>query len=222
VAETAHSTGGPVPPVFNAAFRTRLAELIAWRRDVRRFLRKPVDRQVILDLLALAAKAPSVGNAQPWRFVLVDDPTRRAAVRANFERCNAEALRAYAGERAQLYARLKLEGLSEAPVHIAAFCDEEADTGHGLGRRTMPETLRYSVVTAIHTFWLAARAAGLGVGWISILDPTALTAALDVPAGWRFIGYLCVGYPCEEHLDPELVRHGWQDRLAPDRIILER
>ncbi|WP_245316267.1 5,6-dimethylbenzimidazole synthase [Chelatococcus daeguensis] len=222
VAEPDHDVGGSAPPVFDAVFRARFAELVAWRRDVRRFLPKPVDRDTIGALLALAAQAPSVGNAQPWRFVMVDDPSRRAAVRSNFERCNAEALLDYAGERAQLYTRLKLEGLAEAPVHIAAFCDERADTGHGLGRRTMPETLHYSVVTAIHTFWLAARTAGLGVGWISILDPGELTAALEVPAHWRFIGYLCVGYPCEEHLDPELVRHGWQDRLAPDSTILER
>ena len=222
MADAGHGTGGPAPPVFDAAFRARFAELVAWRRDVRRFLPTPVDRDAIRALMGLAVQAPSVGNAQPWRFVMVDDPSRRAAVRANFERCNAEALSDYAGERAQLYTRLKLEGLAEAPIHIAVFCDEGADTGHGLGRRTMPETLHYSVVTAIHTFWLAARAAGLGVGWISILDPAELTATLDVPAHWRFIGYLCVGYPCEEHLEPELVRRGWQDRLAPDSTILER
>ena len=113
-----------------------------------------------------------------------------------------------------------LAGLREAPLHLAVFCDEATGAGHGLGRATMPEMLRYSAVTAVHTFWLAARIRGLGVGWVSILCPEEVTAALDVPADWRLIAYLCVGYPAEEHADPELVRHGWQARQeAP---LLER
>jgi 5,6-dimethylbenzimidazole synthase len=104
--------------------------------------------------------------------------------------------------------------LREAPVHVAVFCDESTDQGHGLGKRTMPETLRYSTICAVHTFWLAARAQGLGVGWVSILDPKALAEALDAPVGWAFIAYLCVGWPEEEHLTPELERSGWQARRA--------
>ncbi|MEE1610784.1 5,6-dimethylbenzimidazole synthase [Microvirga sp. CF3016] len=207
---------------FHHAFQVRLSELMRWRRDVRRFRADPVDPAALRSLIEIAALSPSVGNSQPWRFVHVASAAMREAVVASFERCNAEALQAYDGERANLYARLKLEGLREAPVHLAVFCDEQTQDGHGLGRRTMPEMLRYSVVAAVQSFWLAARAKGLGVGWVSILDPEEVKHALDVPSTWTLIAYLCVGYPVEAHLDPELQRHGWQDRLPFDSIFKER
>ena len=200
-------------PAFDAAFQATFAELLAWRRDVRHFLpdRAP-DEPTLAQLFHLAALAPSVGNCQPTRFVRVDDKARRAVIRANFEAANCDALTAYAGEKAALYARLKLAGLKDAPIHIAVFCDETTEQGHGLGARTMAETRRYSAVCALHTFWLAARACGLGVGWVSILNPEPIADALDVPRAWTFIAYLCVGFPREEHLIPELERVGWQRR----------
>jgi 5,6-dimethylbenzimidazole synthase len=148
------------PPRFDAAFRERFADLVRWRRDVRRFRTDPIDERLIDQLLALASRAPSVGLSQPWRFVLVETPARRAAIRENFARANDAALNGYAGERQARYARLKLEGLSQAPVHLAVCADEATGQGHGLGRQTMPETIRYSVVAAIQTLWLAARAEG--------------------------------------------------------------
>ena len=199
---------------FDADFQAEFAELVAWRRDVRRFRPGAVPEALMNQLLGLAALAPSVGNCQPTRLVRVDDETRREAVRANFEAANGQALAAYEGERAQLYASLKLAGLREAPVHLAVFCDDLTEQGHGLGARTMPETRRYSAVCALHTVWLAARAHGLGVGWVSILDPGRLAEALDVPSDWSFIAYLCVGWPQEERLTPELERAGWQARTA--------
>jgi 5,6-dimethylbenzimidazole synthase len=200
-------------PQFDAAFRAMFAELLAWRRDVRHFCPAPApDEATLAELFHLSALAPSVGNCQPTRFVRVDDDARRASVRANFEAANRDALNAYAGERAALYARLKLAGLSDAPIQLAIFCDEATEQGHGLGARTMPETRRYSTICALHTFWLAARAYGLGVGWVSILDSSAIAEALDVPSAWTFIAYLCVGFPLEEHLIPELERAGWQRR----------
>ena len=90
---------------------------------------------------------------------------------------------------------------------------------HGLGRKTMPETLDYSVVAAVHTFWLCARAANLGVGWVSILDPAQVCRALEVPPAWKLIAYLCVGFPQEEHLDPELERHDWQARVVDNARV---
>ncbi|KMO19053.1 5,6-dimethylbenzimidazole synthase [Methylobacterium platani] len=209
-------------PEFGSEFRARFAELVAWRRDVRRFRADPVPEEALRDALALTCLSPSVGNSQPWRFVRVADPARRAAVAGSFSRCNEAAAAAYDDARASAYRGLKLAGLREAPVHLAVFCDEATEAGHGLGRATMPEMLRYSAVTAIHTFWLAARAHGLGVGWVSILCPEEVAAALDVPAAWRLIAYLCVGYPAEEHADPELVRHGWQARQDTGAMILER
>ncbi|MCH8037100.1 MAG: 5,6-dimethylbenzimidazole synthase [Proteobacteria bacterium] len=210
------------PPNFDAAFSARLRELILWRRDVRRFRRDPVAPESIDELIGLAVLAPSVGYSQPWRFVLVEDPARRSAVRDSFRRCNREALADYHGARAKLYASLKLSGLDDAPVQLAIFCDEATDLGHGVGRKTMPETLRYSVVTAVHTLWLAARARGLGVGWVSILEPDEIARALEVPDDWALIAYLCIGYPQEEHADPELERGGWEDRLDLSDCVLRR
>jgi 5,6-dimethylbenzimidazole synthase len=216
------SRDGTAPPPFDEAFRQGLRALVLWRRDVRRFQASPVDPALVDALIELASHAPSVGHCQPWRFVLVVDGGRRETVRASFMRANAEALSGYSGEQGARYARLKLEGLTTAPVHLAVFADEATDAGAGLGRHTMPETLRYSVVCAIQTLWLAARAEGLGVGWVSILEPDVITRALDVPEAWTLIAYLCIGWPEEEHLDPELARHGWQPRLDANLVRYRR
>jgi 5,6-dimethylbenzimidazole synthase len=207
---------------FDEAFRDELRELIRWRRDVRRFRRDPLPPGTVERLIELASLAPSVGLSQPWRFVLVEDAARRAAVRANFERRNADALAAYAGERAQRYASLKLAGLAEAPVQLAVFADRGTVQGHGLGRRTMPEMAEYSAVMAIHTLWLVARAEGLGLGWVSILDPAEVMRTLDVPPEWIFLGYFCLGYPQAETLTPELEREGWEQRRPWQDFVLRR
>ncbi len=207
------------PPVFDAAFQAKLKTLIAWRRDVRRFTEKPVPKALIDDLLDLAQLSASVGNSQPWRWVQVDSPAKRAEVRANFFAANEAARKAQADERAHIYAALKLEGIDKAPYQFAVFCDEATQQGFGVGRHSMPETLDYSTVVMIATFWLAARAAGLGVGWVSILDPGGVSRLLDAPPNWKLVAYLCVGWPEEEHVDPELERHGWQPRTNVGRQV---
>lgn len=199
-------------PDFDAAFRGGFETLLHWRRDVRHFRTDPLPEGLVERLLGLACLAPSVGLSEPWRFVLVQDPARRAAVLASYEACNAEALAAQPAERAPNYARLKLAGLREAPCHLAIFSDPDTDQGHTLGRRTQPETVAYSTVMAAHTFWLAARTEGLGVGWVSILDPAAIGGIVGVPESWTFIGYLCVGYPAFDAGTPELERLGWEHR----------
>jgi 5,6-dimethylbenzimidazole synthase len=166
-------------------------------------------------MLQLACLAPSVGFSQPWHWVSVDNTERRAAVVANFRVCNQQALAAFTGERAALYARLKLAGLVECPVHLAVFVDPETGVGHGLGRETMPEMLSYSAVCAVHTLWLVARARGIGVGWVSILDPHEIRRILDVPPHWQLVAYLCLGYPEDERDRPELEQEGWEKR-RPD------
>jgi 5,6-dimethylbenzimidazole synthase len=173
-------------------------------------------------LLEVASLAPSVGLSQPWRFVLVADPMRRAAIRASFARENALAAQAQAGERVALYARLKLEGMEVAPVQFALFAEADPAQGHGLGRRSMPETAAYSAVLAAHTLWLAARAEGLGLGWVSILDPAEMADLLDVPRAWRFIGYFCLGYPLAPAARPELERSGWERRRPPATKLVHR
>ena len=210
------------PPLFDDAFRASLEQLFRWRRDVRRFRTDAVPTDLIAHLLDLAHLSPSVGNSQPWRWISVESTSARADIRAIFERCNAEALAAQPEDRASLYAKLKLAGLDAAPVQFAVCCDDETGQGHGLGRRTMPEMLRYSAVGSVMQFWLAARAAGLGVGWVSILDPSAVEAALTIPAQFSLVAYLCVGWPVEEHADPELERTGWQSRATIARTVLVR
>ena len=206
-------------PSFDSIFRDTLDDLFRWRRDVRRFRRTPVAPELLDHLFETAALAPSVGLSEPWRFVLVDDPTRRTAIRDNFARCNAEALANQHAGRAATYAALKLAGLDEAPVQFAVYVEPDPEQGHGLGRRTMPETCAYSAVMAVHTLWLAARAAGLGLGWVSIIDPATVTAVLDLPPAWQFIGYFCLGTPEAEHDTPELERAGWERRCDRTRPV---
>jgi 5,6-dimethylbenzimidazole synthase len=210
------------PASFDAAFRARLRDLLLWRRDVRRFRREPLPSGTLEGLIELACLAPSVGLSQPWRFVIVDDGAARAAVRENFAACNAQALAAQSGSRASLYARLKLAGLDEAPSQFAVFADRATAQGHGLGRHTMPEMIEYSAVAAVHTIWLAARAQGIGMGWVSILDPASVAAALDIPPAWKFIGYFCLGYPQAEDLIPDLERSGWEQRCPPSAVVIRR
>ena len=212
---------GP-PPVFGAEFLDDLDALFHWRRDVRHFHSDALEPGALDALLCLAVRAPSVGLSQPWRFVRVSAPARRAAVRSIFEACNADALALQPGERAGLYARLKLAGLDEAPEHLAVFVEPEPEAGHGLGRATMPESVAYSAVMAIHTLWLAATARGLGVGCVSILHPQAVNAALDVPESWRLVGYLCIGYPAAPSDVPELERAGWEHRRPVADFLTER
>jgi 5,6-dimethylbenzimidazole synthase len=207
---------------FDPAFRTRLRELLIWRRDVRRFRHDPLPSGTLESLIELACLAPSVGLSQPWRFVIVEDGAIRAAIRRNFATCNAQALAAQSGDRAGLYAQLKLAGLDEAPCHLAVFADRATTQGHGLGRHTMPEMIDYSAVTAVHTIWLAARAQGIGMGWVSILDAKSVAAQLDVPTDWKFIGYFCLGYPQADDTIPELEQSGWERRRLPSSVILRR
>ncbi len=204
---------------FDAAFVADFERLVRVRRDVRHFSREPVDDALVARVLDAADCAPSVGLSQPWRFVRVDDPRRRATVRESFLRANADALAGYDGDDAARYATLKLAGLDDAPVQLAVFTESDPVSGRGLGRKTMPETLTYSTVAAVQNLWLMARALGLGVGWVSILDPAVVVAALDVPPTWTLTAYLCVGYPCSTDDTPELERRGWEFRRP---VAIER
>lgn len=211
----------PRPDRFAPAFRDQLTQLMRWRRDVRHFRTDPVDEALLARCLDAFRLAPSVGLSEPWRIVRVQSDTARAAARVNFEAANAAALAGYTGEKAAIYPRLKLSGMDRAPVQLAVFSDEDTAQGAGLGAATMPEMRRYSVVSAIAMFWLAVRAEGLGLGWVSVLDPDQLARDLDVPDNWSLVGYLCIGWPEVERDHPELEDAGWE-RRAPQLHIEER
>ncbi|MEX3007381.1 5,6-dimethylbenzimidazole synthase [Hoeflea sp. TYP-13] len=195
---------------LSSEHREHLADILRWRRDIRHFSTDAIDPQILEQIEASVDFAPSVGNSRPWRFVRVNDAEKRSSVAKTFESENRRASLIYDDPKREKYVALKLAGLREAPVHYAVFTDADPAEGCGLGRQTMPETLTYSTVMAIHTLWLAARALNVGVGWVSILDPAIMNAILDVPQKWKFTAYLCVGYPLEYKDTPELERRGWQ------------
>lgn len=199
---------------FTDDFRTQFELLMRLRRDVRRFRTDPVDEAVLTRCLDTFRLAPSVGLSEPWRVIRVESEAARAAALENFQNANEQALAGYSGDKALKYSRLKLSGMQEAPVQLAVFSDESTNKGLGLGAGTMPEMRRYSVVAAITLFWLALRAEGLGLGWVSILDPERMKRDLTVPDDWSLVGYYCVGWPEEMSERPELERVGWEQRSA--------
>ncbi|WP_446742945.1 5,6-dimethylbenzimidazole synthase [Silvibacterium acidisoli] len=205
---------------FSEAERKAVYRAIRERRDVRRgFLPDPLPDDLLQRLLACAHQAPSVGLMQPWRFIVVRDRQIHRSVHEIFREANAEAVGDFDDARQALYTGLKLEGLLEAPQHICVVCDENARQGHGLGRKTMPETALYSAVCAIQNLWLAARAEGVGVGWVSILHPEKLRAALNIPSGFVTVAYLCIGYVNDFLPSPELENAGWETRTPLAELV---
>lgn len=196
---------------FSADEAAILDRILRWRRDVRHFRTDPVPESLLHELRAAMAASPSVGNARPWRVLRVENPDLRAAIRAEFARCNAEAAAFYDDATRAEYARLKLAGLDAAPVQLAVFTVADPAAGRGLGRRTMPQTLQQSTAMAIHALWLAARARNLGLGMVSILDPDRVCSILKTPADWIFTAYLCIGWPEFTDDTPLLHRAGWQE-----------
>ncbi len=207
---------------FSQDFQSELSALMKWRRDVRHFKPDTVPQDLIQECLDVFQDAPSVGLSEPWRIVQLKSDASRQKALENFQSANADALADYDGEKANLYASLKLSGMKDAPVQLAIFCEEDTPKGGGLGAQTMPEMRRYSVVAAIMTFWLKARAHGLGLGWVSILDPDQLRKDLDVPNNWTLVAYLCMGYPQQETLTPELETVGWEARDPELTKVIER
>ncbi len=190
------------------------------RRDVRSgFLPEPLADDVLLRLLGAAHNAPSVGLMQPWRFIVIRSPRLRGEVRTLFAQAQQLAANSYEGQRAELYRGLKLEGILEAPQNLCIACDPVSERGHGLGRHSMPETAIYSAVCAVQNLWLAARAEGIGVGWVSILDPEALKNLLGIPSHMALVAYLCLGYVDGFQPSPELERAGWEQRIPLADVI---
>jgi 5,6-dimethylbenzimidazole synthase len=190
------------------------------RRDVRSgFLPEPLADEVLERLLEAAHHAPSVGLMQPWRFILIRTLEIRKAVHDIFLRSNEAALATYKGDRAEKYASLKLEGILEAPQNLCIVCNPESERGHRLGRHSMPEMALYSAVCAVQNLWLAARAEGVGVGWVSVLDRESLKKVLRIPAHVVPVAYLCLGYVDHFSVQPDLERAGWEQRIPLDQVL---
>jgi 5,6-dimethylbenzimidazole synthase len=198
---------------YPEAERAALYRAIRERRDVRSgYLPQPLDDETLHRVLLAAHHAPSVGFMQPWRFIVVRDKSLRESMHQIFLRANADAAATYVGERREQYSRLKLEGLLEAPQHLCVVCDPTSERGDRLGRNTMPQMPVFSVVCAIQNLWLAARAEGIGVGWVSILDATAVKDLLRIPPASELVAYLCIGYVDQFADAPDLERFGWEKR----------
>lgn len=205
---------------FNEEERRAVYRAIHERRDVRSgYCAEPLAADLLRRLLEAAHSAPSVGLMQPTRFLLIRDAAVKHEVYAAFLRANEAAARAYEGDRGALYRRLKLEAILEAPQNLCVLCEADSTQGHGLGRQTAPETAIYSTVCAVQNLWLAARAEGVGVGWVSILDAERLRSILHVPATLVPVAYLCLGYVSRFDDTPELERKGWESRRALDDML---
>lgn len=205
---------------FSDDERAAVYRVIFERRDVRRnFLRKPIADDVLARVLTAAHHAGSVGFMQPWDFVVIRQRATKHAVKQLFQKTNAQAAMRYEGARASLYRSLKLEGIEEAPVNIGVTCSRQRGGPHVLGRSTVRDTDLYSTCCAIQNLWLAARAEGIGVGWVSILDHGALKQVLGIPRPVKVLAYLCLGYVADFATQPDLETAGWRARIPVDQLI---
>ncbi len=205
---------------FTHADRIGLYKTIFNRRDVRgQFKPDPVPDEVLSRILLAAHHAPSVGFMQPWDFVVVSDQEVKRAVHAGFLEAHAEAAEMFEGEKRETYCKLKLEGILEAPVNVCITCDRDRAGPVVIGRTADKAMDIYSSVCAVQNFWLAARAEGLGVGWVSIIRREVLREALGIPKRIVPIAYLCVGYVTHFYDKPELETAGWLPRLPLDALI---
>jgi nicotinate-nucleotide--dimethylbenzimidazole phosphoribosyltransferase len=197
-----------------------LHAVIAARRDIRRYRPDPVPAEMLRAVLEAGHQAPSVGHSQPWRFIVVtEQATRdRAALLADRERLR-QAEQLTPDRRARLL-DLQLDGIREAPVGVVVACDRRTPATGVLGRATFADADLWSCVCAVQNMWLAARAAGLGLGWVTLFEPADLAGLLYLPDGVETVGWLCLGWPDERPPDPGLERHGWSQRLPLDEVIL--
>ena len=207
---------------FTEAEKAGLYKAIYQRRDVRdSFVSTPVPEGVLHKLLDAAHHAGSVGFMQPWSFIVIRSQELKTQVKKLFDRANLAATQVFEGERRQIYSRLKLEGICQAPLNVCVTCDPTRHGPHVLGRNSIRETDVYSTCCAIQNFWLAARAEGIGVGWVSIFDPDELRVLLRIPSHVIPVAYLCLGYVTEFLPRPQLETVGWLPRLPINELIFD-
>lgn len=204
---------------YDDAAREAVHRVIAERRDIRRFRPDEVPDDVLQRLLEAAHRAPSVGLMQPWRFIVIRDVATRSQVRTLAQRERLRQADRF-DDRARHFLDQKIEGVVEAPVGVVVCCDPGDPGAEILGRGTIPETDIYSAACAIENFWLAARAEGLGVGWVSFYRPPDLRAVLGIPEQVIPMAYLCVGWPDERPVRPGLEAAGWSSRVPVERVVM--
>lgn len=205
---------------FSDDERAGLYRAIYERRDVRsQFLPDPIPQPVLARLLKAAHHAPSVGFMQPWDFILIDSLEVRQQVLASFNEENAKAAENYTDERKQTYRSLKLQGIIESPMNLCITCDRSRGGTHVLGRNSIVEMDLFSTCLAVQNLWLAARAEGIGVGWVSIIDQDRLSDILQLPEQVYPLAYLCLGYVSEFLDQPELQAKGWRKRLPLEELV---
>jgi len=197
-----------------------LQEIIINRRDVRgnRFLSTPLDEADIEKILLAAVNAPSVGFSQPWEFVVIQDENTKNIIKDSFQQKNNQASNHFSTEKQALYQRLKLEGITDAPINIAVFY--KPSTQPVLGQTAMPEMGQYSVVCAVQNMWLMARSLNIGMGWVSILDPDCVKKAVNAPKSHQLIAYLCLGYVDAFLPQPELEQLQWEKRKQLNSVVM--
>jgi len=214
------SSGLAAAGPFSSEERDAVYRAIFTRRDVRsQFLPRPIPSDTLQRLLLAAHHAPSVGFMQPWNFIIITAQETKNAIKSAFAKANGEAERLFDNERLALYSALKLEGIGEAPVNLCITCDRERGGPHVLGRTHNRDTDIYSTVCAVQNLWLAARAEGLGVGWVSIFNETDIRHILGLPDHVAPVAYLCLGYVEELHQTPELEARGWRKRIDMQSLI---
>ena len=216
----AQRAAAPEGWAFAPEVQEALHSVIGARRDIRRFRPDPVPEELLRHVIEAGHAAPSVGHSQPWRFIIVRDPAtrERAANLADAQRLTQAF--AMVPEKGRQLLDLKLEGLREAPVGLVVVCDRRAPAAGVLGRATFTEADVWGCVCAVENMWLTARAAGLGMGWVTLFEPADLAELLDLPEGVETLGWLCVGWPDELPPGPGLERRAWSSKLPLDDVIL--
>ncbi|WP_417433241.1 5,6-dimethylbenzimidazole synthase [Kiloniella sp.] len=205
---------------FSKAEREALYQTIFSRRDVRgQFTSKPIPEDVLSRILTAAHYAPSVGFMQPWNFILIQKDETKQRVHNLFKKAHDEAADMFEGEKRKTYKTLKLEGIMESPLNICITCDKDRTGPVVIGRTHIKSMDLYSTVCAVQNLWLAARAEGVGVGWVSILDQKKLKQALKLPKRVTPVAYLCIGYVSEFFDKPELQSAGWLPRLPMAHVV---
>ncbi|RCU49391.1 5,6-dimethylbenzimidazole synthase [Corallincola luteus] len=206
---------------FSAEFADAVESVIQQRRDIRgnHFTSKPIPDAVYQRILNAGLHAPSVGFSQPWRFVTIKEQATKEQISDSFEQKNREGEACFTDEKQSLYRRLKLEGIKESPINLAVFY--APNDGPVLGQTAMPDMGRFSVVCAIENMWLMARALNVGIGWVSILDPKVVKAAVKAPDTWELVGYLCLGYTDDFPEIPELKALGWDKQRELSEVLFD-